>query len=230
MKFEVLTQGFNALPKIIQIFKDHSYKIVQSIQDPQDDINKTLHTFILSNDGNFQGLVEEISSICDVIDVSLIERNLQAESFEHSLRQKAQSLIDAYPNFVALLKTIDASQELDAKDRFKIGKFVGQGLVEQRKLKPAQTNHLSQVMQDLIFPAMRSFSLARVNGERLEILGNPLCLSKQSNEPSCYLLQGMIQGLLQTVMGMSTCTVCETSCKATGAAQCTFSVTSVPHP
>ena len=98
MKIEILTQGFVALPKIIKIFKSHSYKIVQNIQDPQEDLNKTLHTFVLSNDGKFQGLIEEISSISDVLDVLMLERDLGAESFEETLRQTAQSLINAYPD------------------------------------------------------------------------------------------------------------------------------------
>ena len=227
MKIEVLTEGFTALPKVIKIIKGHSYKIAQNIQDPQAEPNRTLHTFILSNDGNFQGLVEGITSIRDVIDVTLIERNIEAESFEEYLRQKAQSIVDSYPDFVIALKEIDSN--LGAHSLLKVGQYIGEGLVNQGKIQPPQTNRLPRVMNKLILPAFRSFSIAKVKGNELQILANPLCLAKQSDRCRCFVLQGIIQGLLHSVVGMSACTVCETSCKAAGAKKCIFTISPAHH-
>ena len=221
MKIRIVTRSSVQLSDVFKVIASHSYKILLNITQYT---TPAICNLTLSDDGSFQELIEDIMFVNDVIDVRLVERDLKAEAFEDSLRDRAQYLVDSYPNCTAALRSIDSSHDLDAENLLKIGRYAGKGLVTQGKIKIVQDIHFPRLMKKVVLPVMKSFSISKFKNNELQVLANPLCITKQSDEPSCYLLQGMIQGLLDAATGSLSYSVCETNCKASGSANCIFSI------
>ena len=140
------------------------------------------------------------------------------------LMEMAQDLIDSYPDFVAAVQDMDRKPEITDQNMLQLGQYVGQGLVAQGKIKQVSVNDIPAGIKKLVLPVISPFMIADAQDSELRVHANPFCLYKTSDQPSCYFLQGMIQGLLQSVKGLPQFTIDETSCKATGADSCTFTI------
>ncbi len=143
---------------------------------------------------------------------------------QQKLIQMAQNLINSYPDLVAAVRDIDNNPEISTQNMLKLGQYVGQGLVAQEKIKQVSIQNMPSSIKKLVLPAISPFVIADVQGNELKVHANPFCMHKTSDQPSCYFLRGMIQGLLQSVPNLPEFTVDETSCKATGADSCTFKI------
>jgi predicted hydrocarbon binding protein/predicted regulator of Ras-like GTPase activity (Roadblock/LC7/MglB family) len=143
------------------------------------------------------------------------------------LVQMAQDLINSYPDFVANVK--DINPKFSNPNMLQLGQEVGKGLIEQGKIEQISPKNIPLALKKLIIPAIDPFVIADAQGNELKIHANPFCLNQTSDEPSCYFLRGMIEGLLQSVSNLPEFTVDETTCKATGADSCTFTIKAISH-
>lgn len=143
------------------------------------------------------------------------------------LIEMAQDLIDSYPDFVAAVQDMDRKPGITDQNMLQLGQYVGQGLVAQGKIKQVSVNNIPAGIKKLVLPVISPFMIADAQDSELKVHANPFCLYKTSDKPSCYFLQGMIQGLLQSVKDLPQFTIDETNCKATGADCCTFTIDSL---
>ena len=214
------------------VFNYHQYKIEQK-HNKQVNSNQNLYTFVLSDDGNFEGLLEDLMVLPNVVEVKLQEPNLEnnkakAEISLTQLLRIAENLTDLYPDFVEAVRELDKNPEIDDLTMLQIGQYVGEGLIAHNKVKQVSPHKISLALKKIVLPAIEPFSIANVKKDTVELYANPFCSnhSQLSDEPRCYFLKGMIQGLLQSVEILSNTDIIEeTACKASGANSCIFTIT-----
>lgn len=201
--------------------------VIQASESPllQSEISPKLLAQSLSPDHD---LLEELGEeIHQEKDNEILYRG-EVEAFEkvhpQKLAQMAQDLINSYPDFVAAVQDFDKNPEISDQNMLKLGQYVGRGLVDQGKIKQVPIKNIPIGINKLILSAINPFMIADAQGNELRVFANPFCMHKTSNEPSCYFLRGMMQGLLQSVRNLPEFTVEETSCKATGADSCIFTI------
>ena len=228
MKITLLTTNKpGILYKSSIIFKRHKYRVEQELKK-QVNSSQFLYTFILSNDGNYDGLIESLLAIQDVVEVESLEQDLennQTEIDKTRLIEIAQNLISLYPDFVGVIQDLDRNPEISNRSMLKLGQYVGEGLITQGKLKQVSPKNISLAIKKIILPAIEPFAIADDRKNQVELYANPFCSNQEiSDEPKCYFLTGMIQGLLHSVKNLSEITVEETSCKASGGSSCIFTI------
>ncbi len=146
------------------------------------------------------------------------------DASETLLFEMAEDLIDLYPDFVAAVRDMDNNPNINDQQKLKLGKYVGEGLVKQGKVKPVSVKNIVSGINKLVIPAISDFMIAESQKNELTVHANPFCLYKNSDAPSCYFLRGMIKGLLVSVSDLPEFRVEEISCKATGEDSCRFKV------
>lgn len=213
------------------VFKRHGYKIKQKQQEYQGDFRYVLYSFLLSGNGNSDGLVEALIAINYVTNVKIIQQDIvdndtktDREALSKYLIQIIEEIINIYPNLVKVVQKVEQNPEINDQHLFEIGQAVGKGLVNQGKIKLVSAKNLSSSIKKLILPTIEHFAIAEARENALLIHANLFCLNKTTDEPSCccYFLKGMIQGLLhlQSMGNLPELNVNEKSCKAKGEDYC----------
>lgn len=228
MKITVLaTSEHGTLYQSAMIFHRHKYRVKQQEKEHVDS-GQILYTFVLSNDGSFDGLIEDLLTVPSVVKVESLEQNSesnQTATDEMKLVQIAQNLINLYPDFVEAIQEIDSNSELGDQSILKLGQYVGEGLITQGKIKQPSPKNISLAIKKIILPAIEPFAIASESNNQVELYANPFCNNQEiSDVPRCYFLTGMMQGLLNSVQKFADVTVKETSCKASGSQSCIFTI------
>lgn len=217
------------LCKVGLIFNRHQYK-AERREKTQVNASQILYTFTLSNKSNYtdrKGLLNDLKVLPDVVEVNFLEQDLENEQEidRTKLLEIAQNLINLYPNFLKAIQELDNNPEMSDVSMLKLGQYVGEGLIAQGKLKQVSAKNVSLALKKIVLAAIEPFTIADANKDTVEVYANPFCSNENlSDRPRCYFLQGMIQGLLQSVKNLSDITVKETTCKASGGDSCVFTI------
>ncbi|MGK7940348.1 MAG: V4R domain-containing protein [Crocosphaera sp.] len=146
------------------------------------------------------------------------------EDRERKLIEMAQDLINIYPDFIAQVRDMENKPDMNPQTMQKLGQYVGAGLMTRGKIKQVSPTNITACINKLILPAISDFTIADAHKNEIKVYANPFCIHKTSSQPSCYFLRGMMEGLIQSVNNLPELMVDETTCKATGADCCTFTI------
>jgi len=135
-----------------------------------------------------------------------------------------EEIVSAYPDLVGPVMDFDRTVEGD-EGRLALtalGQEAGMRIFQQKYAGKAVAPTVEGGLRSVVLPAVSPFSIARAEGDRLNVVLCPFCQGLRSSQPRCHFLTGFIRGLLDAIPGFAGAEVTETHCKAKGDDACTF--------